>query len=127
MTRADAGARVVPDVALPGLPDVFATMGVRLQGIDAAELRVAQCPLRSGLTSVRLDWPWTLGRPPSGCGQAGIKMVREMPEREQSERLPRPDNGPWSELLHARRVDGADVGGKLAETGPLRRVGPVAG
>ena len=36
-------------VALPGLPDVFATMGVRLRGIDAAELRGAQCPLEKCL------------------------------------------------------------------------------
>ena len=36
-------------MALPGLPYVFATMGVRIRGIDAAELRGSRCPLEKCL------------------------------------------------------------------------------
>ena len=85
-------------VALPGLPDVFATMGVRLRGIDAAELRGAQCPLEKCLA---LDARDTL-----------IKMVVG---RNTTLDNCAPDK--YFRLLCDVSVDGADVGGKLLRGG----------
>ena len=85
-------------VALPGLPDVFATMGVRLRGIDAAELRGAQCPLEKCLA---LDARDTL-----------IKMVVG---RNTTLDNCAPDK--YFRLLCDVSVDGEDVGGKLLRGG----------
>ena len=91
-------------VALPGLPDVFATMGVRLRGIDAAELRGAQCPLEGRLALDARD--------------ALIKMVVGRNATLDSARRD-------SRAAPLRRVvDGEDVGGKLS--GRLRG-GPTMG
>ena len=85
-------------VSLPGLPDVFATMGVRLRGIDAAELRGAQCPLEKCLA---LDARDTL-----------IKMVVG---RNATLSDCAPDK--YFRLLCDVSVDGEDVGGKLLRGG----------
>ena len=85
-------------VALPGLPDVFATMGVRLRGIDAAELRGAQCPLEKCLALDARD--------------ALIKMVVG---RNTTLDNCAPDK--YFRLLCDVSVDGADVGGKLLRGG----------
>ena len=85
-------------VSLPGLPDVFATMGVRLRGIDAAELRGAQCPLEKCLA---LDARDTL-----------IKMVVG---RNTTLDNCAPDK--YFRLLCDVSVDGADVGSQLLRGG----------
>ena len=85
-------------VALPGLPDVFATMGVRLRGIDAAELRGAQCPLEKCLALDARD--------------ALIKMVVG---RNATLDSCAPDK--YFRLLCDVSVDGEDVGGKLLRGG----------
>ena len=85
-------------VALPDLPDVFATMGVRLRGIDAAELRGAQCPLEKCLAVDARD--------------ALIKMVVG---RNATLSDCAPDK--YFRLLCDVSVDGEDVGGKLLRGG----------
>ena len=85
-------------VALPGLPDVFATMGVRIRGIDAAELRGAQCPLEKCLALDARD--------------ALVKMVVG---RNTTLDDCAPDK--YFRLLCDVSVDGEDVGGKLLRGG----------
>ena len=85
-------------VSLPGLPDVFATMGVRLRGIDAAELRGAQCPLEKCLAVDARD--------------ALIKMVVG---RNATLDDCAPDK--YFRLLCDVSVDGADVGSQLLRGG----------
>ena len=85
-------------VALPGLPDVFASMGVRLRGIDAAELRGAQCPLEKCLAVDARD--------------ALIKMVVG---RNTTLDNCAPDK--YFRLLCDVSVDGADVGSQLLRGG----------
>ena len=85
-------------VALPGLPDVFATMGVRLRGIDAAELRGARCPLEKCLALDARD--------------ALIKMVVG---RNTTLDNCAPDK--YFRLLCDVSVDGADVGSQLLRGG----------
>ena len=85
-------------VALPGLPDVFATMGVRLRGIDAAELRGAQCPLEKCLA---LD--------------ARDKLVSMVVGRNATLDDCAPDK--YFRLLCDVSVDGADVGSQLLRGG----------
>jgi len=85
-------------VALPDLPDVFATMGVRLRGIDAAELRGSQCPLEKCLA---LD--------------ARDKLVSMVVGRNATLVDCAPDK--YFRLLCDVSVDGADVGGKLLRGG----------
>ena len=79
-------------VALPGLPDVFATMGVRLRGIDAAELRGAQCPLEKCLAVDARD-----------------KLVSMVVGRNATLDNCAPDK--YFRLLCDVSVDGEDVGG----------------
>ncbi len=85
-------------VALPDLPDVFATMGVRLRGIDAAELRGAQCPLEKCLA---LD--------------ARDALVSIVVGRNATLVDCAPDK--YFRLLCDVSVDGDDVGGKLLRGG----------
>ena len=85
-------------VSLPDLPDVFATMGVRLRGIDAAELRGAQCPLEKCLA---LD--------------ARDKLVSIVVGRNATLDDCAPDK--YFRLLCDVSVDGDDVGGKLLRGG----------
>ena len=85
-------------VALPGLPDVFATMGVRIRGIDAAELRGSQCPLEKCLALDARD--------------ALIKLVVG---RNTTLDDCAPDK--YFRLLCDVSVDGEDVGGKLLRGG----------
>ncbi len=85
-------------VSLPDLPDVFATMGVRLRGIDAAELRGAQCPLEKCLA---LD--------------ARDKLVSIVVGRNATLDDCAPDK--YFRLLCDVSVDGEDVGGKLLRGG----------
>ena len=85
-------------VSLPGLPDVFATMGVRIRGIDAAELRGAQCPLEKCLAVDARD--------------ALIKMVVG---RNATLMDCAPDK--YFRLLCDVSVDGADVGARLLRGG----------
>lgn len=85
-------------VSLPGLPDVFATMGVRLRGIDAAELRGAQCPLEKCLA---LD--------------ARDKLVSMVVGRNATLDDCAPDK--YFRLLCDVSVDGADVGSQLLRGG----------
>ncbi len=85
-------------VSLPGLPDVFATMGVRLRGIDAAELRGSQCPLEKCLA---LD--------------ARDKLVSMVVGRNATLVDCAPDK--YFRLLCDVSVDGEDVGGKLLRGG----------
>ena len=85
-------------VALPGLPDVFATMGVRISGIDAAELRGAQCPLEKCLAFDARD-----------------KLVSMVVGRNATLDNCAPDK--YFRLLCDVSVDGADVGGKLLRGG----------
>ena len=85
-------------VALPGLPDVFSKMGVRLRGIDAAELRGAQCPLEKCLA---LD--------------ARDKLVSMVVGRNATLDDCAPDK--YFRLLCDVSVDGEDVGGKLLRGG----------
>ena len=85
-------------VALPGLPDVFATMGVRLRGIDAAELRGAQCPLEKCLALDARDKleSMVVGR--------NATLVDCAPDK-------------YFRLLCDVSVDGEDVGGTLLRGG----------
>ena len=85
-------------VALPGLPDVFATMGVRIRGIDAAELRGAQCPLEKCLA---LD--------------ARDKLVSMVVGRNATLMDCAPDK--YFRLLCDVSVDGEDVGSQLLRGG----------
>ena len=85
-------------VSLPGLPDVFATMGVRIRGIDAAELRGAQCPLEKCLA---LD--------------ARDKLVSMVVGRNATLMDCAPDK--YFRLLCDVSVDGADVGSQLLRGG----------
>jgi len=85
-------------VALPGLPDVFATMGVRISGIDAAELRGAQCPLEKCLAFDARD-----------------KLVSMVVGRNATLDNCAPDK--YFRLLCDVSVDGEDVGGKLLRGG----------
>ena len=85
-------------VSLPDLPDVFATMGVRLRGIDAAELRGSQCPLEKCLA---LD--------------ARDKLVSMVVGRNATLVDCAPDK--YFRLLCDVSVDGEDVGGKLLRGG----------
>ena len=85
-------------VSLPGLPDVFTKMGVRIRGIDAAELRGAQCPLEKCLA---LD--------------ARDKLVSMVVGRNATLDDCAPDK--YFRLLCDVSVDGADVGSQLLRGG----------
>ena len=85
-------------MALPGLPDVFATMGVRIRGIDAAELRGSQCPLEKCLALDTRD-----------------KLVSMVVGRNATLDNCAPDK--YFRLLCDVSVDGEDVGGKLLRGG----------
>jgi len=85
-------------VSLPGLPDVFATMGVRLRGIDAAELRGAKCDLEKCLAVDARD-----------------KLVSMVVGRNTTLDDCAPDK--YFRLLCDVSVDGADVGSQLLRGG----------
>ena len=85
-------------VSLPGLPDVFATMGVRIRGIDAAELRGAKCDLEKCLAVDARD-----------------KLVSMVVGRNATLDDCAPDK--YFRLLCDVSVDGADVGSQLLRGG----------
>jgi endonuclease YncB( thermonuclease family) len=92
-------------VTLPGLPDVFGSrIGVRIRGIDAAEMCGAQCPLERCLALDARDYLAAL--------VVGRNTTLDACARDK-----------YFRLLCDLSVDGEDVGGRLLRGGYAVRYG----